>query len=73
MVQVCFILLSCWEPKPKNVSQSLNMVHFHFTLSLSAHRLRDWILILHGKAFGWFSKAFIFSCSWLLVCVESDP
>ena len=31
------IMLPWWGPELENISQSLNMVHFHFTLSLRPH------------------------------------
>ena len=37
------ITLSWWGPKPRHMLQSLNMVYFHFTLSLKTHRLQYWV------------------------------
>ena len=35
----------------KNMSQSLNMVHFHFTPRLKAHQLQNWMSISRELAF----------------------
>ena len=43
------ITLQSWPgPKQEHMLWSLNMVHFHFTLNLRAHQLRQWISISRG-------------------------
>ena len=61
------IILPWLRPKPKNMLQSLSMVHFHFKLSMRAHQLH------HNTTFGWFLEALRFSWPWLLVHVQRNP
>ena len=47
---------------PKTMLWSLNMVHYHFTLSLRAQQLQNWSSIPHNMAFGWYQGPLGFSC-----------
>lgn len=43
---------------PSNMAWSLNMVQFHFTLSLSIHQLRYYTYVFHDSIFGWLMNTF---------------
>lgn len=57
---------------PKTLLWSLNIVHYHFTLSLRAHHLQNWISISHNTAFGWCQEPLGFYCFIVLSTMWSN-
>ena len=55
--------------KLEHLLWSLDMIHFHFTLTLRVYRAQFWISIYTVQPSDDFPKTLRFSWSWLLVCV----